>query len=140
MKNNRFQCSIAALLYILTIHVTALVFFGVFRMVLFLCTDYEFPESISQDWGLQAVAFIKGLWFDNVISCYILIIPLVIFWIASLFGYTAKWLYRFTSGWFIGLYSLAFIICAANIPYFAYFFKVINSVINRASVGNLWRV
>ena len=129
MKNNRFQCSIAALLYILTIHVTALVFFGVFRMVLFLCTDYEFPESISQDWGLQAVAFVKGLWFDNVISCYILIIPLVIFWIASLFGYTAKWLYRFTSGWFIGFYSLAFIICAANIPYFAYFFKVINSSI-----------
>ena len=59
MKNNRFQCSIAALLYILTIHVTALVFFGVFRMVLFLCTDYEFPESISQDWGLQAVAFVN---------------------------------------------------------------------------------
>lgn len=129
MKNNRFQCSIAALLYILTIHVTALVFFGVFRMVLFLCTDYEFPENISQDWGLQAIAFVKGLWFDNVISCYILIVPLVIFWIASLFGYTAKWLYRFTSGWFIGFYSLAFIICAANIPYFAYFFKVINSSI-----------
>lgn len=118
-----------ALLYLLGIHAAALLMFFIFRLVLFISTDYEFSESISNDWSLQAIAFIKGLWFDNVIACYILILPLVVLWIASLFNYTAKWLYLFTGGWFIGFYSLAFAVCAANIPYFAYFFKVINSSI-----------
>jgi phosphoglycerol transferase MdoB-like AlkP superfamily enzyme len=91
--------------------------------------DYTFPENIQNDWGLQAIAFVKGLWFDNVIACYILILPLVVLWITSLFNYTAKWIYLFTGGWFIGFYSLAFIISVSNIPYFEYFFKTINSSI-----------
>ena len=118
-----------ALYYLLGIHVVALLMFFLFRMVLFISTDYEFSTNIGTDWGLQAIAFIKGLWFDNVIACYILILPLVVLWVASLCNYTAKWIYLFTGGWFIGLYALSFIICAANIPYFAYFFKVINSSI-----------
>lgn len=129
MKNNKFQRSISALLYVLTIHIAALFFFSIFRIVLFLNTNYEFPESIQDDWSLQTIAFIKGIWFDTVIVCYIGILPLVMLWISSLFNYTAKWLYLFTGGWYICLYSLAFIISAANIPYFDYFFKIINSSI-----------
>ena len=129
MKNNKFQRSISALLYVLTIHIAALFFFSIFRIVLFINTNYDFPESIQHDWSLQAIAFIKGIWFDNVIVCYIGILPLIMLWIASLFNYTAKWLYLFTGGWYICLYSLAFIISAANIPYFDYFFKTINSSI-----------
>lgn len=127
MKN--LKLFIHNLIYLLSIHLAALAFFFLFRLVLFISTSYEFPEGIQGDWGLQAIAFVKGVWFDNVIACYILILPLVVLWVASLFRYTAKWLYLFTGGWFIGLYSLAFIICAANIPYFEYFFKVINSSI-----------
>ena len=129
MKNNKFQRSISALLYVLTIHIAAIFFFSIFRIVLFINTNYDFPESIQHDWSLQAIAFIKGIWFDNVIVCYIGILPLIMLWIASLFNYTAKWLYLFTGGWYICLYSLAFIISAANIPYFDYFFKTINSSI-----------
>ena len=69
------------------------------------------------------------LWFDNVIACYILLLPLAVFWIAGWFGYTARWLYRSSAFFFIFFYSLCFIISAANIPYFAYFFKPINSSI-----------
>lgn len=117
------------LIYLLSIHIAALIFFFLFRLVLFVSTNYEFSEEIQGNWGLQSIAFVKGLWFDNVIACYILIVPLVMLWVASLFNYIAKWLYLFTGGWFIGFYSLAFIICAANIPYFGYFFKTINSSI-----------
>ena len=129
MKPQPIKRFLLALSYLISIHVAALLIFFLFRMVLFLHTDYEFPEDIQGNWGLQTIAFVKGLWFDNVIACYILILPLVVLWIASLCNYTSKWLYLLTGGWFIAFYSLAFIISAANIPYFAYFFKVINSSI-----------
>lgn len=122
----RFACALA---YLLTVHVLALLVFGVFRMVLFLTTSYEFPQEIKGEWFLQGIAFVKGVWFDNVIACYILILPLVVMWVASLFNYTAKWLYKFSAWWFTVMYAIAFSFTAANIPYFEYFFKIINSSI-----------
>ena len=115
--------------YLLTIHTAALVVFTLFRLVLFASTDYTFPKEIQHDWMLQAEAFVRGIWFDNVIACYITILPLVILWVASMFCYHARWIYRFVAGWFIAFYTVAFTVCAANIPYFGYFFKVINSSI-----------
>ena len=129
MKKYSIPRFLQALYYLLGIHIAALLVFFIFRLILFYNIDYDFPDEIQSDWILQATAFVKGLWFDNVIACYILILPLTVLWIASLFNYTAKWLYLFTGGWFIGFYSLSFIICAANIPYFEYFFKIINSSI-----------
>lgn len=118
-----------SLLYLLTIHVAALLFFFIFRFILFISTEYQFPDNIQNDIALQSVAFIRGVWFDNVIACYILILPLVVLWIAGIFNCTAKWLFKSTAIYFICFYSLSFIIAAANIPYFGYFFKTINSSI-----------
>ena len=115
--------------YLLSVHLVALLFFFGLRVALFIATDYDFPKEISEDYALQSVAFLRGLWFDNVIACYILLLPLAVFWIAGCFGYTARWLYRSSAFFFIFFYSLCFIISAANIPYFAYFFKPINSSI-----------
>ena len=129
MKIDGLQRAKLALIYLLKIHIAALLLFTLFRAVLFFSMDYTFPVAVQDDWGLQAIAFVKGLWFDNVIACYILVLPLVILWVALLCNYTRKWIYLFTGGWFIALYSLAFIISAANIPYFQYFFKTINSSI-----------
>lgn len=117
------------LLYLLSIHVVALLFFFVFRLTLFCSIDYQFPADIEGDVALKVVAFVRGLWFDNVIACYILLLPLVAVWITALFNYTAKWLFRSVAVYFILFYSLSFIIAAANIPYFEYFFKTINSSI-----------
>lgn len=117
------------LLYLLSIHVVALFMFFVFRLTLFCSIDYQFPTDIQGDVALQAVAFLRGLWFDNVIACYILLLPLVVMWIAALCNYTAKWLFRSSAVYFILFYTVSFIIAAANIPYFEYFFKTINSSI-----------
>lgn len=68
-----------SLLYLLIIHIVALLFFFLFRLVLFTSIDYQFPPDIQNNFLMQATAFIKGLWFDNVIACYILLLPLVIF-------------------------------------------------------------
>lgn len=118
-----------SLLYLFTIHIVALAFFFLFRFILFVSTDYQFPENIQNDIALQSVAFLKGLWFDNVIACYLLLLPLAVLWIAGICNYTSKWLYKSTAIYFILFYSLSFIISAANIPYFGYFFKIINSSI-----------
>lgn len=72
-----------SLLYLLIIHIVALLFFFLFRLVLFTSIDYQFPPDIQNNFLMQATAFIKGLWFDNVIACYILLLPLVILWITA---------------------------------------------------------
>ena len=97
------------LLYVLSIHVVALFFFFAFRLTLFCSVDYQFPADIEGDFALKAVAFVRGLWFDNVIACYILLLPLVVMWIAALFNYTAKWLFRSVAVYFILFYSVSFI-------------------------------
>ena len=89
MKKDNLQRAKHALVYLLYIHIAALLVFSIFRWILFVSMDYTFPEHIQKDWGLQAIAFVKGIWFDNVIACYILILPLVMLWIASLCNYTA---------------------------------------------------
>lgn len=87
--------------YLLSVHLVALLFFFGLRVALFIATDYDFPKEISEDYALQSVAFLRGLWFDNVIACYILLLPLAVFWIAGWFGYTARWLYRSSAFFFI---------------------------------------
>lgn len=129
MKRSPIKRFSTALGYLLTVHILALLVFGIFRLVLFLTTSYEFPQEVKGEWLLQSIAFVKGVWFDNVIACYILSLPLLVMWVASLFNYTAKWLYRFAGWWFTIMYAIAFSFTAANIPYFEYFFKIINSSI-----------
>ena len=92
--------------YLLSVHLVALLFFFGLRVALFIATDYDFPKEISEDYALQSVAFLRGLWFDNVIACYILLLPLAVFWIAGWFGYTARWLYRSSAFFFIFFLSL----------------------------------
>ena len=125
-SSKRFPLSLC---YLLCVHLAALLFFALFRLALFLNTGYDLPAGVSSDYALQGMAFLRGLWFDNVIACYILILPLAVFWIAGWFDCAGRWLYRSTAVFFILFYALCFIICAANIPYFDYFFKPINSSI-----------
>lgn len=117
------------LLFLLSIHLVALFFFFIFRLALFCSIDYQFAEGVKGNIALQAVAFLKGLWFDNVIACYLLALSLVVFWVAAMCNYIGQWLFRTITIYFVLLYSVSFIIAAANIAYFEYFFKTINSSI-----------
>ena len=113
--------------YLLTIHVVALVVFFLFRLMLFTSIDYEFATDIS--FITKATAFVKGVWFDNVIACYISILPLVVMWVSLFFKRFPRWAFRFTSMFTSTLYTIAFVVSAANVPYFQYFFTNINSSI-----------
>ena len=128
MKNTVIKKFAISLGYLLSVHLLALLFFGIFRLVLFLTTSYEFPPEIKGDVLLQSVAFARGLWFDNVIASYILILPLVVMWVAGFFKATAKWIYSAVAVWFIAMYTVAFSFTAANIPYFEYFALALTSL------------
>ena len=127
MKRTPIIRFLVALMYLLSVHGVALLIFGALRVALFATSSYELPADIKGEWLLQSVAFVKGVWFDNVVACYILAIPLLVMWVTSLLNYSAKWIYRAIWIWFSLLYTVSFSICAANIAYFEYFFKIINS-------------
>ena len=116
-------------LYLLSIHVIALLILTVFRFIL-LCTIHSaITPAYQSNWQMQAIAFLRGLWFDNVIACYILLLPLIALMITSLFGYYGKSFFRGVNIFLLIFYAIDFGVSAANIPYFSYFFKNINSSI-----------
>ena len=120
----RFLLSVGCLL---SIHFTALFFLTLFRLVFFFSANYDFPDQ--EHVGFMSIwpAFIRGVWFDNVIACYILLIPLVAVSISALFNYYGKILWNVTCIFFSLFYGIVLLVTAANIPYFQYFFKIINS-------------
>lgn len=124
-KNNQFRLFLQHLGYLLMIHLSALILFCVFRWVLLCAVPYEFGADVTT--GMKLTAFVKGLWFDNVICCYVAALPLLVLWVASMLGLSTRRLLRVCTWWLGVMYSICFIIAGANIPYFQYFFQNLNS-------------
>lgn len=123
MQNNkRFLLSAA---WVLSLHILTLLFLSLFRLV-----EYMALGSMVSDTSASVVpAFIRGVWFDNVIACYISVVPLTLTLLPASVLITCRWMRKATVWWYGLLGSIAFMASAANIPYFAYFFKNINSSI-----------
>lgn len=111
--------------YLLTVHVSALLIFGLFRLALLYAVPYEFGEEITL--SMKMTAFLKGVWFDNVICCYVVVLPWLVLWVATFLGRSTSRILRFCTIWFGIFYSISFIIAGANVPYFQYFFQNLNS-------------
>ena len=115
------------LCYLTGIYTIALVFFSIFRAILFI-TEYGHNEMADSDTiGLISKAFLIGLRFDTVISCYILILPLLLICIQAFTRSPIKNLYKGIYIWSGFLFSISLILSAANIPYFRQFYKTINA-------------
>lgn len=111
------------ILFLLGSHLLGLLFLSLFRIA-----EYAFLHTMVEATEASAwPAFVRGLWFDNVVGCYILVVPIALCLLAGSAGYYARWTRKAASLWMCILYTLCFSISAANIPYFQYFFKNINS-------------
>lgn len=129
----RFLSQLAALV---GIHVLGLFVLALLRLILFIAGHHMLGEDAEGDIGLQSLAFLHGLWFDNVIACYILIVPLAVILLTSLAGVRSRLPLVLSVRWMQVFWGVAFAVSAANIPYFLYFFKNINSSIwNWAEYG-----
>ena len=114
-----------ALGYLLSVHVLALVVMSVFRLVEYIALH----GMIAEEGASHLMAFVKGVWFDNVIACYVSLLPAAVLLIALSLGWCHRHLLRGISIWYGVLFAVAFMPSAANTPYFQYFFKNINSSI-----------
>lgn len=125
-----------ALSYLLSVHLLALVFLSLFRLVFYFSVKSSIPTEYLQQSLPVAKSFLMGLWFDNVIACYIMALPLLGVGLAGIFHYGRAWIFRALNIWFCVFYTLVFMACAGNIPYFAYFSKLLNaSIWNWAEYG-----
>ncbi|MBR4491970.1 MAG: LTA synthase family protein [Bacteroidales bacterium] len=110
--------------YLLTTYLLGMGLFTLFRITNTLAFRIH---AGPQNWGSGLLkAFAMGLRFDTVISCYILSLPLVGILAGHLCGMRRDGYYR---GWHlltVLLYLTAFLACAADIPYFNYFFTRLN--------------
>lgn len=114
-----------ALGYLLSVHILALVVMTLFRLVEFVALHGMIVDAGADRW----VAFVKGVWFDNVIACYVSVLPVAVLLIAMSFGWCHRRLLKGIGVWYAVWFAVAFMPSAANTPYFLYFFKNINSSI-----------
>lgn len=115
------------LLYLLGIHLGGLLLLSTFRLVKFAALHDMLSDAANHipAWP----AFVRGLWFDNVVACYVLIIPLSLLLLPAVAGYTPRLFRRFAAIFLSICYCILFLISAADIPYFDYFFKNIDASI-----------
>lgn len=113
--------------FILKIYLLALSVFSVFRIMLFLS---EFDRIDEKEVAILTIikSFIMGVRFDIVISGYILILPTLIFLTLELIGFRSKSTKQFFFYWIYILFTIAFTVSTADIPYFNQFY-------DRFSVG-----
>ena len=119
MKFRKFVPS--TIVQFLLIYLAALLCFSAFRVLLFITESGRIDHTTQgQDIFL---AFIMGLRFDIVISGSILVLPFIIFTISSFFKTNHPIIKKLIHYFISILFSLAFLICAIDIPYFNQFFS-----------------
>lgn len=103
---------------------------GLAALSLFRTAQYIALHDMAGDTGASVLtAFVKGLWFDNVTMCYVSVLPLFTALTAAAFDRTSAALHRAVTWWYGIMCAIVFMASAANIPYFEYFFRNINSSI-----------
>ena len=80
--------------FLLGVHIAGLLITFILRLALFFVGHDMLSMEASCQTFLPIGAFLRGLWFDNVIGCYILIIPLFAVVVSCLIGYSGKWLMK----------------------------------------------
>lgn len=119
---------IAVFRYILSIHILALTVLTILRFILFF-SNIEQISGVENPFPLISKAFLKGIQFDNVIACYIAILPVVTLFIVALFNKIPRLLIKSFNIYYIISYTAIFAISVADIPYFSYYFTHLNNSI-----------
>lgn len=117
-----------ALYYVLSVHILALLFMT-FQRILLLLLNLQHLQGVESKFSWTMSALLRGVWFDNVIACYISIVPLVILSVLGICNKINRPILTGFNVFYIILYTLVFAIGTADIPYFDYFFKHLNTSI-----------
>ncbi|MDG2081771.1 MAG: sulfatase-like hydrolase/transferase [Bacteroidales bacterium] len=107
---------------ILKIYLLVISISSIFRGILFLTELDRIDFQVVSTWTIIQ-SFIMGIRFDIVISGYILFIPALILIIEGVFNVRNRLIFKILFYWIFILFSLSFLIAAADIPYFNQFFE-----------------
>lgn len=111
--------TIAILRYILSIHVFALLAMTLVRVVFYVVNN-GMIGNIEGKTDMFFKAMIKGVWFDNTMSCYVIMLPLFVLLLFSIFDKIPRIGVKIFNVYFIVLYSILIGFAIADIPFFAY--------------------
>lgn len=112
--------------YILITYAIGIVVFTLFRVANTLV--YCLGADIWPDFeGQYFQALVMGWRFDTAVSCYLLAVPLALMIVGELARIRAKGYYRAVHVLTVTLYIVAFFACAADVPFFSYFFTRLNA-------------
>lgn len=90
--------------YLLSVHVLALLVMTLFRLVEFIALHGMIVDAEAS----RVMAFVKGVWFDNVIACYISVLPVAVLLIAASLGWCHRHLLRGINIWYAAWFAIAF--------------------------------
>jgi phosphoglycerol transferase MdoB-like AlkP superfamily enzyme len=114
--------------FLVRVYLMGMVFFTLFRILLFLNNLDRLSALPSPHVSLIFRSFLMGLRFDTVISGYILIIPFLALSVFSFFrNRNNEWVFKIVTLYTGILYSMAFLICSVDVPYFNHFFSRIST-------------
>lgn len=91
-----------ALGYLLSVHVLALLVMTLFRLVEFIALHGMIVDAEAS----RVMAFVKGVWFDNVIACYISVLPVAVLLIAASLGWCHRRLLRGINIWYAAWFAM----------------------------------
>lgn len=113
--------------YLLIVYLLGIVYFTAFRLVETWAFLSNSAEAIDMK-GLFGYALYTGWRFDTLVCCYILALPLLMMLIGEFTRWRARWWYK-VAHYFINVcFTITFFACAADIPYFCYFYSRLDVV------------
>lgn len=113
--------------YLLIVYLLGIVYFTVFRLVESWVFLRGATEAIDLK-GLYGYALYTGWRFDTLASCYILALPALMMLIGEFARIRTRAYYKVPHYFINVCYTLSFFACAADIPYFCYFYSRLDVV------------
>ncbi len=124
---NQILKKYTSILLILSVYLRALAIFTFFRLILFaLHFDRLNPSGDSFPWIDVLTCLLMGIRFDTVVSAYLLALPFLLLTSFFIVGNIPRIIFTIVYYYTIGMFSAAFFISAADIPYFNQYFSRIN--------------
>lgn len=103
------------------IYLTGMVVFSMFRVVETFVYCWQNNSGLNFG-GLYPKSLLIGLRFDTVVSCFMLAPALLMIAVGQMARITTRGYYKAIHLLLMSLYTLCFLCCAADIPYFCFFF------------------
>lgn len=110
------------ILLVTKIYILVISLFFIFRLILFI-SEIDRVNLAEVNIIDIFMAFGMGIRFDIVISGYILFLPVLILFVSDALNLRSRYLNRIFFYWIFILFTIAFLICTADIPYFNQFFS-----------------